>query len=797
MRWVVELPAPSGGTAASVTVEADSWAGALSSARNGASIKKFRCEFENEGVVRVHDLEANERYTVRPYRASSAPAADTRPSEAPAAASMRGTTIPPSGARTSRVPPAGGGSFSVAPPPGTSVALPPRSSTPPTSPIAADPTADIDVPSSISGTVVGMFAPAAPPSSAVEKPAEVAAPAPAPVADKPVEVAAPAPAPVAEKPAEAAAPVPVEKPVEVAAPAPTPVVEKPVEVAPAKEPEPAVVETPKAPVVDDLAATSVDLPVFVAPTPSPSTASPVAADTTVAAAPPVNGTPSEPPVVPVTVLFERDQDPGPTNPLTYRERVLCVADGTSVGDAEAVARQHFGSLKRSLATRPRGRYVTVAVFDHAFAQRPSHSPLVVLRWKDWRGDAPEVLIRPALAPTPAPAPVAVAPIVNGSESEAAKPAEAVVATPAPEPVVEAPATPAEAPPAPVEAPVAAAPVAEPPAPSPEPAPAVEAAAPVPPAAEAVAPAPSEPATTTEPAAVTAPTEVAAAPSESPTTEATSAPDAAPPVAPEASTASTTDSPAAPAPEAEPSMVVAPEAVAAPATTPEVAVAEESKPAADVTASADAPAASETPTPAPVETPAPAAVEAPAPAAPAPERKRFAGGRRGPDLLSDLFDAMMELSFLKESADICAFVSNIITHHLKCDAVLVFSYDINRDEFVVQGEANTGRLEQRVRANAGSYGTAARSKRLLSVANCREADRADVDCEGGAALFVPGVFHDRLFALLQIARLPGAPAFEADELDAATYVAGQLAEALASHSHRQAVHDLADRHPARR
>ncbi len=57
MRWVVELPAPSGGTAATVTVDADSWAGALTHARGGSPIKKFRCEFEADNVVRVLDLE--------------------------------------------------------------------------------------------------------------------------------------------------------------------------------------------------------------------------------------------------------------------------------------------------------------------------------------------------------------------------------------------------------------------------------------------------------------------------------------------------------------------------------------------------------------------------------------------------------------------------------------------------------------------------------------------------------------------------------------------------------------------
>ncbi len=293
MRWVVELPAPSGGTAATVTVESDSWAGALSSARGGVSIRKFRCEFESEGVVRVHDLEANERYTVRPYRASTVPAApeSTPPADAPAAA-LRSPTVPPATGRSSRAPqPTLSGTFSVAPPPGTSVALPPRSSTPPTSPVAADPTAAMDVPSSLSGTVVGMYlSPAA------------AAKLEAAVAEKPAEPAVA----VAEKPAEPAVAV-AEKPAVVVA----------VEAPPSAPEAPAVAEPAPATVVDDLSATTVDRPIFVAlPAPEAKVVAASARAADESASPSSSASASEAPAGPTTLLFERDQDPGPTNPLT-------------------------------------------------------------------------------------------------------------------------------------------------------------------------------------------------------------------------------------------------------------------------------------------------------------------------------------------------------------------------------------------------------------------------------------------------------------------------------------------------
>lgn len=805
MRWVVELPAPSGGTAATVTVESDSWAGALSSARGGVSIRKFRCEFENEGVVRVNDLEANERYTVRPYRASVVPAADL-PAEASAPAVLRGVTIPPASGRPSRAPaPSGATSFSVPPPPGTSVGIPPRSSVPPVSPIAADPTASIDVPSSLTSTLITSAVTTDRPQSAVEAARPVAQPA--------------------AEPAVAAAPV-------------------------------QAAETPASSA--DLAATSVDLPIFVAPPApaAPAVAVPAAADVS-SERPAVNGSDPEVTTVASTLLFERDQDPSATNPLTYRERVFTVAPGTTLAQAEALARHALTTLKRSLATRPRGRYVTVAVFDHVFSHRPSESPLVVLRWKDWRSDVAELQVRPALAavaPVPPPAPVEVAP----------PPA------PAPEaPVVEAKAAPAPEAPIvetkPAPAVVEAAPVAV------EPAPAVVEAAPSPVTAEAApvvveaAPAPAvvEPApVSVEPPPAPAPAPVAVEPPPAP------APTPAPAPAPAPVAVEAPPAPApAPAPVAvEPAPV--PVAVQPPPTpvvveqapTPVVVAVE---PAPAVIVAEPAPAAVETVAPvaeaAPSKVEAPAAVtEAPAEAAPAPtpvaevssspeietsgeheaagsestvgesggrrkkrrgrresqpslpkvehvaaveapvvadDRKRFTGGRRGPDLLSDLFDSVMELSFQHSAPEACSFVAGVITQNLRCDAVLVFSYDINRDEFVVHGEANTGRMEHRVRAKFGSYGVATRSKRGVNLVAAKGDDRADEGCEGGPAMFVPALFHDRLFALVQVARLPGSPAFEADELDAATYISGQLAEALSHVSMRQTAADLADHKPA--
>jgi hypothetical protein len=775
MRWVVELPAPSGGTAATVTVESDSWAGALSSARGGVSIRKFRCEFENDGVVRVNDLEANERYTVRPYRASQVPPADAPAGAAPTgAAPLRGATIPPASGRPSRAPSSpGSGSFSVAPPPSTSVALPARNSAPPTSPIAADPVPDIDVPSPLSGTVITSAVPAA-----VDAP-----PAKAPEANAPV-----APAVVDEKP-------------------------KP---------------------VTDLGATVVDLPIFVAsvaspPAPTEPVAS-VAAPTEPVARAPVeakapeseahdskidsahaasNGSNVEPTLVTNTLLFERDQDPSATNPLTYRERVYSVAAGTTVAQAEAVARHTLTSLKRSLATRPRGRYVTVAVFDHVFAVRPAESPLVVLRWKDWRSDLAELQVRPTL-PAAAAVEATAKAVADVENAPAGALGEALVEA---APAIEQPSASVTKAPVAVEPAAAPAPAAVA-TPAPEPTavvvPTVEAAvvvpvAPVEPAAPVGPAAPLEPVVAiVEPAAVvTAP---AATTEPAPTPGAVEAP--APEATPSTIAAESVEVAAVPPADREstgPEISTGPDVAVTAGDTAESGEHAAAVVAAEPTSEAGSrrkkrrgrrdsqpslPGATTAPT---ATAPAPA----PAPATPtiAPDRKRYSGGRRGPDLLSDLFDSVMELSFQHSGQEVCAFVASVLTQNLRCDAVLVFAYDINRDEFVVNGEANTGRLDQRVHAKAGSYGAAARLKRGVNLPAAKGDDRADPACEGGPALYVPALHHERLFALVQVARLPGSPPFEADELDATTYIAGQLAEALAHHSLRQTATEISEKKEA--
>jgi len=86
------------------------------------------------------------------------------------------------------------------------------------------------------------------------------------------------------------------------------------------------------------------------------------------------------------LLFTRDEEPTDDNPLTYRERAYLVPRGMSVSDAEAQLRFILASLQRQLDDAVRGKLVALAGFDHRWVEQPERPPLIVLEWRDWRGE---------------------------------------------------------------------------------------------------------------------------------------------------------------------------------------------------------------------------------------------------------------------------------------------------------------------------------------------------------------------------------------------------------------------------
>jgi hypothetical protein len=239
---------------------------------------------------------------------------------------------------------------------------------------------------------------------------------------------------------------------------------------------------------------------------------------------------------------------------------------------------------------------------------------------------------------------------------------------------------------------------------------------------------------------------------------------------------------------------------APAAEPAPAVSLAKEPAAEPTpatpAAEPAPAVSlakEPEAPAPEKPAAPPTPEKP----PAPTRSSAltAKRRRGKELVGDLFEALMDLSFTQTSEDACAFAARVLHEYVVCDGCSVALYDIDRDEFVVAASEGVSLVGDRDTAGRGSRTLAIRRKAAVNMKRGDAAEGLADFLAGGPSVFVPAFHRDRLFAMAVLQRMPGAPFFESDEEDGATYVTSQLAEALAAHSKRAGAKQLDDEHRA--
>lgn len=86
------------------------------------------------------------------------------------------------------------------------------------------------------------------------------------------------------------------------------------------------------------------------------------------------------------LLFTRNEEPSADNPLTYRERAYEIPPGMSVSEAEAKLRFTLADLQDQIKGSGRGRFINLAAFDHRWVDQPERPPLVVLEWRDWRGE---------------------------------------------------------------------------------------------------------------------------------------------------------------------------------------------------------------------------------------------------------------------------------------------------------------------------------------------------------------------------------------------------------------------------
>lgn len=86
------------------------------------------------------------------------------------------------------------------------------------------------------------------------------------------------------------------------------------------------------------------------------------------------------------LLMERNEDPSEDNPLIYRERCYIIPEGFSLSEVEKHLRARIEKIQDELKESPPGIFVNLAAFDHRWTLRPKRPPLVLLQWKDWRGE---------------------------------------------------------------------------------------------------------------------------------------------------------------------------------------------------------------------------------------------------------------------------------------------------------------------------------------------------------------------------------------------------------------------------
>jgi hypothetical protein len=140
---------------------------------------------------------------------------------------------------------------------------------------------------------------------------------------------------------------------------------------------------------------------------------------------------------PFEVIRRREEEPTAATPITYREYAYRVERGTARAAVEALLWTCFREISSVLEARPKGKFVQLAVFDHAFEGAPLAPALATLSWKDWRGEP--VLEFPAYTHATLPQPAVSERVFGSAPSTAADPEIEATAEESPEEIEAEPA----------------------------------------------------------------------------------------------------------------------------------------------------------------------------------------------------------------------------------------------------------------------------------------------------------------------------------------------------------------------
>lgn len=335
------------------------------------------CGVAPDGTVTILDAAGRRKLVLTPTMTTTAGNPNAAPTSKPAVDMKLGAA--PRASVPQQVLPA-----TQVQPPSTASASPQAAAAPPSKKqkfqtIAYTPGMDVPVPTVTSGKAAGAPAVVAP---AVVAPA-VVPPAASPAAPQ-VRAAAPAPAPIAKQvsvtpsvprtPTPAAIPLVTQASAQAAGAADAPAKKKRFETV-AFLPNASAAERPETSIPVGVASPAAEPPTSTVSKPPSSAPEPVAAPAH------KSGTSYA-----LEVQLTRDEEPGPQNPLTYRERAYLIPRGMSVMETEAALRFRLADLQRQIEQAPRGKLVHLAAFDHRWTGSPERPPLVVIEWRDWRGE---------------------------------------------------------------------------------------------------------------------------------------------------------------------------------------------------------------------------------------------------------------------------------------------------------------------------------------------------------------------------------------------------------------------------
>ncbi|MDP9035472.1 MAG: GAF domain-containing protein [Myxococcota bacterium] len=438
------------------------------------------------------------------------------------------------------------------------------------------------------------------------------------------------------------------------------------------------------------------------------------------------------------LVFRREQDATNDMPLTYREYAFLMPVGTSEGAAETLLLTQLASIRSSLERSPPGKLVNIGVFDQIVQGKPRLPPLATLCWKDWRVDT--ALSFPRKQPPKAPVAFPVASAKAGGSIPTAPRDATVSAAP-----VEIVSREAIVPPAAGASPHASVPVAELPLT----------------ARRSADPAVRSPSFVERSAAG-----AAGAPS---VNESTPFPPSEPPVADEA-------------------------AAVGPGNGPAVDIAPTHPMAARATPLSTHPPVSSPPLVGghlPVEslasTAAPLQIGSSSPPSPAAATLLIRPRGRAEDLITDLFEVMHDLHFLRDAVEGGYFCLDQAMDKMPSRAGIVHLYDIDRRSFLVtsaRGANANALLLRRHPEKDPILSIAMRRRRAVLMTEALRGDpmlpERYAGIGGAQSLLVAPVMQSGRFlgAIELVNPLDGQPFTEA-EANALTYIADQFAEFVAT------------------